>query len=66
MATDASRMYAKNVEEVVKHLTPAKDAPPGSPVRLDLSDEITAGSLALYQGEARHAAAQAALAGGAP
>ena len=61
MATDASRMYAKNVEEVVKHLTPPKDAPAGPAVRLDLSDEITAGSLALHQGEARHPAARAAL-----
>jgi H+-translocating NAD(P) transhydrogenase subunit alpha len=67
MAGDASRMYAKNVEEVVKHLTPK--APPAegaaaAAVNLDVSDEITGAALALHRGEARHPAAKAALAGG--
>jgi H+-translocating NAD(P) transhydrogenase subunit alpha len=68
MAADASRMLAKNMLEIVKHLTPPPPAegaapppqPPG-PVHLDLADEITAGALAVFRGEARHPAARAAL-----
>jgi NAD(P) transhydrogenase subunit alpha len=68
MAVDASRMYAKNVEEVVKHLTPKTPPPEGAAGRalnLDLADEITGAALALHAGEARHPAAQAALGGAA-
>jgi H+-translocating NAD(P) transhydrogenase subunit alpha len=67
MPADASRMYAKNVEEVVKHLTPKAtpaEGAAGRPVNLDVADEITGAALALLAGEARHPAAKAALAGG--
>jgi NAD(P) transhydrogenase subunit alpha len=70
MATDASRMIAKNMQDIVKHLTPpppadgAPPAPPGA-VHLDLQDEITQGALALHRGAPLHAAAKAALATGA-
>ncbi|MGE0193625.1 MAG: Re/Si-specific NAD(P)(+) transhydrogenase subunit alpha [Planctomycetota bacterium] len=64
MALDASRMYARNIQDVVRHLTPPKPAageaaPP--PVRIDLDDEITAGALAVHAGEVRHAPTRDAL-----
>ena len=65
MAADASRMYAKNIQEVIGHLTPK---PPGegetaSPdaVLLDFEDEITDGAVAVHHGEVRHAPSKAAL-----
>lgn len=64
MALDASRMYARNIQDVVRHLTPAKpadgEATP-APVHIDLDDEITAGALAVYGGEVRHAPTREAL-----
>ena len=64
MALDASRMYARNIQDVVRHLTPAKpaegDTPP-APVHIDLDDEITTGALAVYGGEVRHAPTREAL-----
>ncbi len=68
MAADASRMLAKNIHEIVKHLTPpppaegAAPAAPPAPVHFDLADEITAGALAIHAGEARHAAVKGVLA----
>jgi NAD(P) transhydrogenase subunit alpha len=67
MPGDASRLYAKNIEEVVKHLTPPvpkEGPPPTEKVRLDLQDEITAGALVLLRGEVRHAPTKDALAAG--
>jgi NAD(P) transhydrogenase subunit alpha len=67
MASDASRMYAKNVQDVLGLLAPpGKDgkAPPGPP-SIDFADEIVAGAVAVHGGEARHAAAKEALAAGA-
>lgn len=64
MAADASRMLAKNMHEILKHLTPpppAEGQPAATGVHLDLADEITAGALAVLRGEARHPAARAAL-----
>jgi NAD(P) transhydrogenase subunit alpha len=70
LAIDASRMYARNLQEVVRHLTPKKpkegEAPPAEPVRLDFSDEITAGAVAVHAGEVRHAPSREALGLGAP
>jgi NAD(P) transhydrogenase subunit alpha len=63
MATDASRLYAKNVEAVLQHLAPKAGAEAGGP-NLDLADEITAGALALHGGAARHPSVEAALAAG--
>ena len=64
MALDASRMYARNIQDVVRHLTPAKpaegEAAP-APVHIDLDDEITTGALAVYGGEVRHAPTREAL-----
>ncbi len=68
LAGDASRMLARNVQEIVRHLTPKakKDQPPPSePVLLDLTDEITAGALATHGGEIRHAPTRQALGMGA-
>lgn len=64
MPLDASRMYARNVHEVVRHLTPApaaEGAAAPAPVHIDLDDEITAGALAVHAGEVRHAPTRAAL-----
>ena len=64
MPLDASRMYARNVQDVVRHLTPpapAEGAPAPRPVQLDLDDEITAGALAVHGGEIRHAPTREAL-----
>jgi NAD(P) transhydrogenase subunit alpha len=70
LAIDASRMYARNLQEVVRHLTPKKpkegEAPLAEPVRLDFSDEITAGAVAVHAGEVRHAPSREALGLGAP
>jgi NAD(P) transhydrogenase subunit alpha len=58
MPTDSSRMYARNLEEVVRHLTPASaagDALARVAVRIDLTDEITASAIAVHDGEVRHA-----------
>lgn len=64
MATDASRMFAKNVEEVIRHLTPPKpeegeEAPTG--VHLDFDDEITDGAVVVHGGTVRHAATREAM-----
>lgn len=69
MAMDASKMYAKNIQEVVKHLTPpppaeGEDAPAGD-VLLDFDDEITAGAVAIHAGEIRHDPTREALEGAA-
>ena len=68
MAQDASKMYAKNVQEVVKHLTPPKpdeeDAEAPTGVHLDFDDEITTGAVAVHAGEVRHAPTRELLAGG--
>lgn len=64
MAADASRMLAKNMHEILKHLTPpppAEGQPAATGVHLDLADEITAGALAVLRGEARHPAVKAVL-----
>jgi NAD(P) transhydrogenase subunit alpha len=59
MGADASRMYAKNVEEVLKHLAPApkkkgEPAPEGPPrLVVDLADEITGASMLVHAGERR-------------
>ncbi len=75
LPADASRMLARNLQEIVHHLTPrppkapgdagAPPAAPPAPVALDLADEITAGALATHAGEVRHAPTRAALGLGA-
>ena len=68
MAQDASKMYGKNVQDVIRHLTPPKpdeegaEAPTG--VNLDFEDEITAGAVAVHAGEVRHAPTRELLEGG--
>ncbi len=52
---DASVLYSRNVLQVVEHLTPEKD------LKLDFEDEITAGSVAIHEGEIRHAPTAQAL-----
>ncbi|MFM8980438.1 MAG: Re/Si-specific NAD(P)(+) transhydrogenase subunit alpha [Planctomycetia bacterium] len=67
MAADASRMLAKNMHEILKHLTPPPPAggqPAATGVHLDVQDEITAGALAVLRREARHPAVKAALGAG--
>ena len=66
MAIDASRMYAKNIEEIVGHLTPKPpkdddEAPTSEAVNLDFDDEITDGAVAVHAGEVRHAPTREAL-----
>ena len=55
MAQDASKMYAKNIQEVVKHLTPpmpeGEDTTMPDGVHLDFNDEITAEAVAVHDGE---------------
>ena len=62
-------MYAKNIQEVVRHLTPPApkegEAAPEGAVQLDFEDEITAGAVAVHNGEVRHEASREALAAGA-
>jgi len=69
MAADASRMYAKNIQDVVKHLTPPKpaegEAPSAEAVNLDFEDEITTGAVATHAGEVRHAPTREAMGAGA-
>ncbi len=57
MASDGSRMYAKNIQEIVRHLTPPKGEADESPtgVHIDFDDEITAGSIYVYDGKVRRA-----------
>ncbi len=67
LARDASRMYAKNIEEVVRHLTPKPPAE-GEPatdakVTLDFEDAITTGAIAVHGGDVRHAPTKALLEG---
>jgi NAD(P) transhydrogenase subunit alpha len=54
----ASQMYARTVTNYLNHLL--KDRR----IHLDLSDELTRGPLVTHQGEIRHEAVQATLAGG--
>ncbi len=64
MPVDASRMFARNMQDVVRHLTPPKaadGAPSGPAVHLDLDDEITAGALAVHGGVVRHEPTRQAL-----
>jgi NAD(P) transhydrogenase subunit alpha len=64
MPGDASRLFSKNVQEVLQHVTPKapKDGPPPTDrVRLDFQDEITAGAVALHAGDVRHAPTKEAL-----
>jgi len=69
MAADASRMYARNIQDVVKHLAPPKPAegeePAKEAVNLDFEDEITSGSVATHAGEVRHGPTRDALESGA-
>jgi NAD(P) transhydrogenase subunit alpha len=64
---DASRMYAKNIEEVARHLTPKPpaegEAGSEASLVLDFEDEITAGAVAVHAGEVRHAPTKALLEG---
>ena len=69
MAADGSRMYAKNIQEIVRHLTPQQavedgasnadgnDTTPPPGVHFDFDDEITAGSVHVYDGAVRGASA---------
>ncbi|MDJ0974852.1 MAG: Re/Si-specific NAD(P)(+) transhydrogenase subunit alpha [Planctomycetota bacterium] len=65
MPTDASRMYSKNIEEIVRHLTPDApgegEAPSDEKVHLDFEDEITDGSFVAHAGDVRHAATREAM-----
>ena len=64
---DASRMYAKNIEEIVRHLTPKPPAedetPADAAISLDFEDEITAGAVAVHGGKVRHGPTKALLEG---
>jgi proton-translocating NAD(P)+ transhydrogenase subunit alpha len=51
VAQDASRMYARNIAELVGHLAPDGE------VKIDAEDEITAGCLVTYEGQVRVGAA---------
>ena len=48
MPAHASQMYSKNIEKFLSHLADAKG------LKMDLSDEITRGSLITHQGEIMH------------
>lgn len=65
MAMDASRMYAKNIQEVVGHLTPGpaegEDAGPVDGVHLDFDDDITKGAVLVHDGTVRHEPTRTAL-----
>lgn len=66
MPTDASRMYAKNIEEVIRHLTPKpseEEAVPSAGVAIDLAEEINDGAIALHEGSTRHAPTREAMEG---
>ena len=67
MPIDASTMFAKNVHEVIRHLTPkpaeGEDTPSG--VHLDFDDEITQGSVAVHDGEVRDPKTKDAMEGSA-
>ena len=60
MPTDASRMYSKNIEEIVRHLADDDGA-----ANLDFEDEITDGSIAVHAGEVRHGPTREAMGLGA-
>ncbi|KAA3611726.1 MAG: Re/Si-specific NAD(P)(+) transhydrogenase subunit alpha [Planctomycetota bacterium] len=55
----ASQLYARNVLQVVQHLVVEGD------LKLDFEEEITTGSIAVHQGEIRHAPTAEALQAGA-
>lgn len=51
---DASAVYARNIEAVIKHLYPRPKEDETLALRLDWEDEITAGSVFLEVGECKH------------
>ena len=59
MPIDASRMYAKNMLDVIRHLH--KDDHPGP--YLDREDEITGASLAVFEGKIHHEGTRARMEG---
>ncbi len=49
----ASELYARNIQHVVDHIVPSKEND-ALELKLDLEDEIIAGSIAMLGGEVRH------------
>ena len=60
MAVHASQMFSKNVEKFLVHLA-EKD---GSKLKLDMEDEITAGSMITRDGEVVNEMVKQFMAGG--
>ena len=58
----ASDLYARNILEVIKHITDQTEDSDRPNVCLDLEDEIVNGSLAIHQGQVRNTALAEALA----
>ena len=56
----ASDLYARNVQHVVDHIVPTKEND-DLELRLDMEDEIIAGSIAFLNGDVRHAPTAEAL-----
>ena len=66
VSAHASELYARNVLQVVQHLTPDPEAGLPRTLVLDLEDEITTDALAVHAGQVRHRPTAEALGSEAP